>query len=262
MMKKKLSILLMVVFMITTLPLQVFAEETCNHTWSNWIVETEPDCSQTGNQYRYCTKCDEGQTVTLPATGLHEWDSWVKTKSPTINRTGLQKRECEVCGKIETKAIAKLKPFVKLSKKTVKLKVSNTYKLKVKYAKGDAVKKYKSKNKKIATVSKKGKITGKKKGTTKITVVMKSGKKATCTVKVSAKKKTSSNNNSNGTGGNNGNGNSNNNTGGTGSGTVYWTPNGEVYHSTKNCRTLSRSKTIYSGSIDECPKPRGCKVCY
>lgn len=48
----------------------------------------------------------------------------------------------------------------------------------------------------------------------------------------------------------------------TSSETVYWTPNGEVYHSTANCRTLSRSKTIYSGTIEESGKARGCKVCY
>ena len=34
-------------------------------------------------------------------------------------------------------------------------------------------------------------------------------------------------------------------------GTVYWTPNGEVYHSTKDCPSLGRSKTILSGSISE-----------
>ena len=32
---------------------------------------------------------------------------------------------------------------------------------------------------------------------------------------------------------------------------VYWTPNGKSYHTTKNCSTLSRSKTILEGSIQE-----------
>ena len=44
--------------------------------------------------------------------------------------------------------------------------------------------------------------------------------------------------------------------------TVYWTPNGKVYHSTPNCPSLSRSKTILSGSIEESGKSRGCKNCY
>lgn len=52
--------------------------------------------------------------------------------------------------------------------------------------------------------------------------------------------------------------NSQQNTGGT----VYWTPNGEVYHSTKDCPSLGRSKTILSGSISESGKSRPCKNCY
>ena len=42
---------------------------------------------------------------------------------------------------------------------------------------------------------------------------------------------------------------------------VYWVPSGEVYHLTKNCRSLSRSKTILSGTIAESGKPRVCKNC-
>lgn len=44
--------------------------------------------------------------------------------------------------------------------------------------------------------------------------------------------------------------------------TVYWTPNGEVYHSTSSCPSLSRSKTVLSGSITESGKSRPCKNCY
>lgn len=32
---------------------------------------------------------------------------------------------------------------------------------------------------------------------------------------------------------------------------VYWTPNGKSYHASEFCRTLNRSKTIISGTIDE-----------
>lgn len=45
-------------------------------------------------------------------------------------------------------------------------------------------------------------------------------------------------------------------------GTVYWTPNGEVYHSTADCPSLGRSKTIFNGSVSESGKSRPCKVCY
>ena len=114
----------------------------------------------------------------------------IPKNQPSI-KTGLKQRECLECYKRQSKKTAKLKPYVKFTKKTVKLKVSKTYKLKIKYAKGDSVKKWKSSNKKIATVSKKGKVKAKRKGTAKITVTMKSGKKATCRIKVSPKKKSS-----------------------------------------------------------------------
>lgn len=43
--------------------------------------------------------------------------------------------------------------------------------------------------------------------------------------------------------------------------TVYWTPKGKSYHSTKSCRTLSRSKTILSGTQAESGKYDPCDVC-
>ena len=46
---------------------------------------------------------------------------------------------------------------------------------------------------------------------------------------------------------------------------VYWTANGEVYHSTKNCPSLANSKKIFSGSITEAMgegKSRECRNCW
>lgn len=48
-------------------------------------------------------------------------------------------------------------------------------------------------------------------------------------------------------------------------GTVYWVDGGKVWHSTKGCSALSRSKNIISGSKSEAiaaGKERGCKKCY
>ena len=48
------------------------------------------------------------------------------------------------------------------------------------------------------------------------------------------------------------------------SGTVYWVPKGEVWHSTKNCPTLHDSDVIYSGTVAEAKaagKNRHCKKC-
>lgn len=43
--------------------------------------------------------------------------------------------------------------------------------------------------------------------------------------------------------------------------TVYWTPNGKVYHYSRNCPTLKRSSSISSGSISSSGRGRSCKVC-
>lgn len=240
--KKLLCILLTFALLLPVMPVQ--ADDTCEHNWSNWSTDYEATCGDTGEESRYCYNCYETQTRDIPATGNHDWDDWYVVKSATIYKTGLKERECWYCYTTQTATIQKLKPFVKFTKKTVKIKAGKTYKLKLKYSKGDSAKKWKSSNKKVVTVYKSGKIKAKKKGTAKITVTMKSGKKATCTIKVSAKKKSSSAKKSNK------------------GGTVYWVPNGSVYHCTKNCPTLSRSRTIYSGSKSKCPKKRACKVCY
>lgn len=42
---------------------------------------------------------------------------------------------------------------------------------------------------------------------------------------------------------------------------VYWTPGGKSYHKSADCPTLSRSTTILSGNINECPKVDPCNVC-
>lgn len=234
--KRLLYLILSFIMLFSSVP--VMAQESCIHDWDDWYEEIPATCVDTGEEIRYCYNCGESQTRIIPATGKHDWDDWYTTKSATISRTGLKERECLDCGKSQKKEIKKLTPYAKLSKKTVKLQASKSTTLKISYAKGDSVKKWKSSNNKVATVSKKGKVKAKKKGTAKITVTLKSGKKATCTIKVSAKKKAKK------------------------SGTVYWVANGKVYHSTKKCPTLSRSRKIYSGSKSKCPKKRACKVCY
>lgn len=82
-----------------------------------------------------------------------------------------------------TPATAEAATPVKLSKSSVTLNITKddkkttygTSTIKIKKSKGVKIKKttYKSANKKIATVSKKGKVTAKKKGSTKITVAVK-----------------------------------------------------------------------------------------
>lgn len=46
--------------------------------------------------------------------------------------------------------------------------------------------------------------------------------------------------------------------------TVYYTPKGTKYHKTKKCRTLKRSKKIYSKKVkaSSIKKGKRCKVCW
>lgn len=77
---------------------------------------------------------------------------------------------------------------MKISKKSVTMKVGQTLKIKIKNA-GKKKVTWKSSKKKIAKISKKGVITALKKGTAKITAKV-GKKKFTCVVKVKSKKKT------------------------------------------------------------------------
>ncbi len=82
--------------------------------------------------------------------------------------------------------ITVVKPTVKLNAKKTKLQVKkSTTALKATgLKKGDKVKEWKSSNKKIAAVNKKGKVTAKKTGTVKITVRTVKGASAACTFQI------------------------------------------------------------------------------
>ncbi len=109
----------------------------------------------------------------------HSWGAWTVTAEATVFDEGTQQRVCAVCGAKETNSLPVLEPTVKVNAAKVPLKVGqSTKKLKVSgLAAGDYVKSWKSSNKKIVTVSKKGKIKAKKAGKATITVTLASGKK-------------------------------------------------------------------------------------
>lgn len=149
---------------------------------------------------------------------------------------------------------------IKLSKKKLTLKVGQNKKLTLKNAVGKI--KWRSKNVSVAKVGRKGVVRAKKSG--KTTIIAKfNGKKYKCKVTVISNSKSSSGNSSNSSSSNRSSGGTSNSSGSstTKSTTVYWVPNGSVYHYSRNCPTLSRSRTIYSGTISQSGKGRACKVC-
>ena len=140
--------------------------KTKNHNWDGGVITTEPTCTERGEKTFTCTICGNTNTKKVNATG-HSYGAYKVVKEPTNKRKGLKSKTCSVCGKIVYEAIPK------------------SFRLKVTLTPADSQDKitYKTSNKKIATVSKTGKIKAKKKGKVKITVI--SGKKkAVCTVKV------------------------------------------------------------------------------
>ena len=119
----------------------------------------------------------------------HKWSSWKTVKSVTVFQPGQKQRTCAYCGKTEKAAIAQLKATIKLNMTSILLQTGQTttaFKV-TGLAKGDKVKSYSSANKKIATIDSHGKIKGIRPGSTKITVTLASGKKATAKIKVQQK---------------------------------------------------------------------------
>lgn len=140
---------------------------------------------------------------------------------------------------IPTYSAQKKKPSFK--SKRVTIQKGSKKKLKVKNA--TSCKKWKSKNKKIAKVSKKGVVTGLKKGTTKITCKA-DGVKISCKVTVKGKSKGKSGGNSNGNSNSNSNNNSNGNSNGNTNGNSNSGSNGNSQVSTSTSHVEDMLKLI------------------
>lgn len=127
--------------------------------------------------------------TTSPHTGV-----WTKTMEPTVFSEGTEAYICKDCGQtVSTRPVAKLSPFVSMNvarNSTIPLKVGqSTRKIKVTGLQpGDYVVSWKSSKPKIASVTKKGKITGKKKGTALIKVTTAAGADFSFKIKVQPQK--------------------------------------------------------------------------
>ncbi len=78
------------------------------HSWSEWIVTTEPTATAAGIESRTCLNCGLIETNEIPATGIeceHSWGEWEVTTAPTETESGEETRTCTLCGATETKGI-------------------------------------------------------------------------------------------------------------------------------------------------------------
>ena len=145
----------------------------------------------TGLMRYTCQVCGYEKTETIPVIAHTHKYTWKTTAKATVFRPAKQEGTCSLCGKKQTRNYgSKLKAAIKLNVSSLTLRRKQaTTKVKVSMAYGDSIKSWASSNKKIVTVYKNGKIkAGTKTGTAKITVTLKSGKKATLKVKVQTAK--------------------------------------------------------------------------
>ena len=193
------------------------------HSWSNWITVKNASVSSEGAQQRTCSKCGKLENKNIPkltptptvaptipsamtiakgkSTTLKPAASWKNVKYSTSNK---KVATVDKKGKVKAVGVGTAKITVKSGSKkavctitvpgttaikgiktSISIKKGKSYTLKPKLnyvGKADTVT-YKTSNKKVATVTSSGKITGKKKGTATITI--KSGKVTKkCKVKV------------------------------------------------------------------------------
>lgn len=167
------------------------------HTYGEYQIVKEATETEEGILVRNCNVCGKAEFVTIPKVTDPDKDPDQKPD----NRDPEQKPEDK--GNTDTdknqqqtetpdtkpnqsqQTVKKTTKKIKLNRKKLTLKKGKTFKMKVTLTPADSQDKitYKTSNRKIATVSRTGKIKAKKKGKVKITVI--SGKKkAVCTVKV------------------------------------------------------------------------------
>lgn len=75
-----------------------------DHSWNDWVVETEPDCTKKGLKYHICSKCGEKEYADIPAKG-HSWGEWKTDEEATCVKEGLKSRVCKVCGEVDKETI-------------------------------------------------------------------------------------------------------------------------------------------------------------
>jgi uncharacterized protein YjdB len=124
-------------------------------------------------------KTSNRKIATVSSTGVVKG---IKGGKVTITVTSANGKSAKCTITVAEVKLTATKAPLQVRKSTTAIKVAS------KYPANDKVKSYQSSNKKVATVSRTGKITAKKKGTATITVTMRSGATAKCKITVQTKK--------------------------------------------------------------------------
>ena len=165
------------------------------HRFGEWKTVSLATTEAPEKQQRTCTVCGavEEQTVGEKLTPGASTPSTEAPSTPSTEATGTgsaQTPGTESAG-AGSGTGAVQEPFIELNATSIPMKLKQSTKvIKVKMAEGDSIVSWESSNKKVVTVTKKGKIKAKKKGKATITVTLASGKTASFVVKVQKNKVT------------------------------------------------------------------------
>lgn len=161
------------------------------HSWGTGTVTKTATCKEKGLKTYKCS-CGQTKTESIALSTTHKYGAWTVVSEATVKAAKVQKHICSVCGKTETQSVGKaLEPILEVPGKlnSFSIKKGKTAKFDVTMANGDSVSSVKSSVAKYLNASldkKTGKITlkGVKKGTSKLTITLASGKSRTYTIKV------------------------------------------------------------------------------
>ena len=78
------------------------------HTESDWIVDIDATCTESGSKHKECTTCHETLATESISTTGHNFGDWTTTVEPTTKSEGKKTRTCAICGLVEEQSIAKL----------------------------------------------------------------------------------------------------------------------------------------------------------
>ena len=79
----------------TEIPAEEVEIPALEHTWGEWVVTDEPDCTTPGSKTRKCSACEDEETEEIPALG-HDYEDVVTP--PTTEAEGYTTHTCKVCG--------------------------------------------------------------------------------------------------------------------------------------------------------------------
>ena len=165
--------------------------KTDKHTYDKGVVTKKATYTATGVKTYTCTVCGAKKTETIPVVKHTHKYVWKTTAKATIYQPQKQKGTCSLCKKTTTRNYgSKLKATIKLNATSITLQKGHaTKRVKVTMANGDSIKSWTSSNRKIVTVDRNGLIRAQNRiGSAKITVTLKSGKKAVLNVRVQTAK--------------------------------------------------------------------------